>query len=186
MTGLLSGNGYWVIDAAAAVILFAFSLAGARKGAICSVIGLCSTLLSLVAAYSLAVPIANLFDYWFAAYSKGGVFLWTAISAVIAFFAAKLLLSLLARFLTGIVNRIRVLGATNTLLGAVIGLLKAVILIFGVLAIISVLPADSSVAITANGAIDATFFTRVLRDHNPLLSWLKNVVASATSALPIG
>lgn len=177
---LLGGIGYYTIDVAVAVLAFVFSLVGARRGAICSVIGLCSTLISLVAAYSLAVPVSRLFDSWFDAYSKGGTFLWTVVGGLSVFLLAKISLSFIAKFLTRIARAIKVVGAANTMLGAIIGFLKAAILICAVLAVLSVLP-EWSFVVEANAAIDGTFFTRVIRAHNPLLSWLKNIVENATA-----
>ena len=47
--GLLGGLGYYTIDVVCAAAALIFALAGAKKGAIRSVIGLCSTLFSLFA-----------------------------------------------------------------------------------------------------------------------------------------
>lgn len=177
--GLLGGLGYYTIDVVCAAAALIFALAGAKKGAIRSVIGLCSTLFSLIAAYSLAVPVAALLDKWFAAYSRGGEFLWTAIAGIAVFVVAKILLSLIAAGLTKIANSIKAVGAVNTLLGAAVGFLKAVILICAVLAVISVLPETAEFSVKAQTAIDGTFFTHVIRDHNPLLSWLEKIIESA-------
>ena len=59
------------------------------------------------------------------------------------------------------------------------GFLKAVILICAVLAVISVLPETAEFSVKAQTAIDGTFFTHVIRDHNPLLSWLEKIIESA-------
>ncbi len=102
---------------------------------------------------NIAGVIANLAVRWFA---KGKVANGTTIAAllgkitarlftllilsVILFFAAKLLLLLTKKFLTEIIDRITLLDATNTALGAVVGFSQALLIVGAVLALFAVIP----------------------------------------------
>ena len=169
----------YAIDAACLVVLLVFTLIGARKGAIRSVIGLCSTVLSLAAAYNLAVPAANLLNKIFSVYDKIGETFWYVVGGIIVFVLAKILLGILARLLTQIARQIKAVGAANTLLGAMLGFLKAAILICAVLAVLSVLPETISFVPKANAAIEQTLIVRAVKNNNPLLSWLLRVIDRA-------
>lgn len=179
LAGTSGGGGRYAIDAACLVVFLVFTLIGARKGAIRSVIGLCSTVLSLAAAYTLAVPTANLLNKTFSVYGKIGETFWYVVGGIIVFVLAKILLGILARLLTEIARRIKAVGAANTLLGATIGFLKAAILICAVLAVLSVLPETISFVPKANAAIEETLIVRAVKNNNPLLSWLLRVIDRA-------
>ena len=180
---LLAGIGYYTIDIVCVALILIFTIAGARKGAIRSVIGLCSTVISLLAAYNLAVPVAKVLNGWFSVFEKGGETLWIAVSAVAVFVVCKIVLDLIGKLLTRLAESIKAVGALNTLLGAAIGFVKAAILICAVLAVISMLPEGASFAVKAQEAIDQTFFVHVIRDHNPLLSWMSKLLERAKDSI---
>ena len=177
------GGGKYAVDAACLIVLLAFTLISAKKGAIRSVIGLCSTVVSLAAAYNLAVPAANLLNKIFSVYGKIGETFWYVVGGIIVFVLAKILLGIIARLLTKIAQRIRAVGAANTLLGAMIGFLKAAILICAVLAVLSVLPETISFVPKANAAIEETLIVRAVKNNNPLLSWLLKVIERAKNGV---
>ncbi len=176
---MAASGGRYAIDAACLIILLVFTMIGAKKGAIRSVIGLCSTVLSLAAAYNLAVPAANLLNKMFSVYGKIGETFWYVVGGIIVFVLAKILLGVLARLLTQIARQIKAVGAANTLLGAMLGFLKAAILICAVLAVLSVLPETISFVPKANAAIEQTLIVRAVKNNNPLLSWLLKVIERA-------
>ena len=82
---LLTGGGQYVPDVICAAALLIFTMVGAKKGAIASVIGLCSTVLSLAAAYYLAVPAANLLNEMFGVYQKFGENFWYVAGGIAVF-----------------------------------------------------------------------------------------------------
>lgn len=178
-----SGGGSYAIDAAAIVMLLVFMLIGARKGAIRSVIGLCSTVLSLAAAYNLAVPAANLLNKLFSVYAKIGETFWYVVGGIIVFILANILLGIVARLLTNIARQVKAVGAANTLLGAMLGFLKAAILICAALAVLSVLPETISFVPKANAAIEKTLILSAVKNNNPLLSWLLKVIERAKDGM---
>lgn len=180
---LLASLGYYTIDIVCAALILIFTLIGARKGAIRSVIGLCSTVLSLVAAYYLAVPFSKLLNDWFSVFEKGSETIWIAVSGILVFVLCKIILDLIGKLLTKLADSVKAVGALNTLLGAVIGFVKGAILICAVLAVISLLPDSMSFATKAQEAIDNTFFVHVIRDHNPLLAWMSKILERAKEVI---
>lgn len=180
---LLASLGYYTIDIVCAALILIFTLIGARKGAIRSVIGLCSTVLSLVAAYYLAVPVSKLLNDWFSVFEKGSETIWIAVSGILVFVLCKIILDLIGKLLTKLADSVKAVGALNTLLGAVIGFVKAAILICAVLAVISLLPDSMSFSVKAQQAIDNTFFVHVIRDHNPLLAWMSKLLERAKDVI---
>lgn len=180
---LLASLGYYTIDIVCAALILIFTIIGARKGAIRSVIGLCSTVLSLVAAYYLAVPFSKLLNDWFSVFEKGSETIWIAVSGILVFVLCKIILDLIGKLLTKLADSIKAVGALNTLLGAVIGFVKGAILICAVLAVISLLPDSMSFATKAQEAIDNTFFVHVIRDHNPLLAWMSKILERAKDVI---
>lgn len=180
---LLASLGYYTIDIVCAALILIFTLIGARKGAIRSVIGLCSTVLSLVAAYYLAVPVSKLLNDWFSVFEKGSETIWIAVSGILVFVLCKIILDLIGKLLTKLADSVKAVGALNTLLGAVIGFVKGAILICAVLAVISLLPDSMSFATKAQEAVDNTFFVHVIRDHNPLLAWMSKILERAKEVI---
>ena len=85
------------------------------------------------------------------------------ICGLVIFIVAKLLLFLVERILTKIVNSWSVASAVNGLLGFAVGLLKAAILICGILAILALIPSEGIVSF-----FDETLFLKYLYNDNPL------------------
>ncbi|MGN1052639.1 MAG: CvpA family protein, partial [Candidatus Scatosoma sp.] len=105
------------------------------------------------------------------------------VSAVAVFVVCKIVLDLIGKLLTKLAESVKAVGALNTLLGAAIGFVKAAILICAVLAVLSMLPDGASFVIKAQEAIDQTFFVHVIRDNNPLLSWMSKILERAKDSI---
>ena len=86
------------------------------------------------------------------------------LSWIALFLLVKLTLSILTGILTGIAERVVILSALNSVLGGVIGILKALIVICGALAIASILPIDA-----LGTFLNDTFLLRYLYNENPLM-----------------
>ncbi len=85
----------------------------------------------------------------------------------IVFIGVKIALALLSRLLTKITEKITFLNAVNVFLGAFFGIFKAFILICGVLAVLSLIPADGITAF-----FNESFFVKYLYHENPLMKLL--------------
>lgn len=93
-----------------------------------------------------------------------GGYVMRVISWVVVFLLVKFVLSILSKLLSGIAERVTLLSAVNSLLGGCIGVLKAFVVVCGVLAIASLLPIEA-----LNGFLNDTFFIQYLYNDNPLM-----------------
>lgn len=91
------------------------------------------------------------------------------VSWFILFFGAKIVLSIISRLLTRIADNVAVVGGINVLFGAVVGTIKAFVLVCGILAVLSILPLDSLTTF-----FNETLFVGYLYNENPLIKLLLN------------
>ncbi len=89
------------------------------------------------------------------------------VSGLVIFAVAKLLLFFVAKILTSIVRSWSVAAALNGILGFAVGLLKAGIVVCGVLALLSLIPSSGITNFFEN-----TFFLKYLYNSNPLTKLL--------------
>lgn len=86
---------------------------------------------------------------------------------VILFLASKLLLLLTKKILTGVIDRIKLLDATNSVLGAVLGLSYAIFIVGGVLAIFVVIPSSA-----IDNYLSNCLFLGWMYESNPVIAFL--------------
>ncbi len=221
-----------LLDVAFFVVLFIFSLIGARKGAIRSIIGLLSTILAVVFAFVFASSMADVLEDWFGLQSgiAGGLekvfarlkgfdldistagieealknatlpgflvdgiaeaiadpdvpqgttlarkagevasgYICRFLSWIVVFLAVKLAMRLLSGVLHKIAEKVPAVGATNVLLGVVIGFLKGLFIACAVFAVLSLFPSEKLVLF-----MDETYFVRFLFHENPILKLIAN------------
>ena len=129
---------------------------------------------------NVAGVIANLAVQWFA---KGKVASGTTIAAllgnitaklftllmlsVILFVVAKVLLYLTKKLLTGIIERITLLDAANTAIGAAVGFSQALLIVGAVLAIFAVIPSPS-----IDNYLSNCLFLGWMYEYNPVIALL--------------
>ena len=83
------------------------------------------------------------------------------------FIVAKLLLFIVEKILTKIVNSWSVAAALNGLLGFAVGFLKSAILVCAVLAVLALIPSEGMVSF-----FDETLFLKFIYNDNPLTKLL--------------
>ncbi|MBQ8295778.1 MAG: CvpA family protein [Clostridia bacterium] len=64
----------------------------------------------------------------------------TLITWIVLFFVTRFVFFVLKKFFTVLTSKIKLLGAINTALGAVIGLIEGLLIVYGVLAILTLIP----------------------------------------------
>ena len=89
------------------------------------------------------------------------------IISVILFLAAKLLLLLTKKMITEIVERITLLDATNTIIGAAVGFLQSVLIVGAVLALFAVIPSPP-----IDNYLSNCLFLGWLYEYNPVIALL--------------
>ncbi len=94
-----------------------------------------------------------------------GVPMGRLITSVIAFFVifivAKILLSLLKRVLSSVINKIPLVGGVNRILGFCVGILQGGLIICGIVAVLSLIPSDG-----LQNFFNDCLVLRVLYDYN--------------------
>ncbi len=85
------------------------------------------------------------------------------IAFIVLFVVAKVVFFILRKTLSALADHIALLDAVNTILGLVLGLLQALLLIYGVLAILAIIPAEAITAYFEN-----SLFVGFLYNHNLL------------------
>lgn len=94
----------------------------------------------------------------------------TLLCGLVIFILVKLLLRLVKKGMEGVAQKIKIVGAVNTLLGAFVGLLGFTLLISTVLAVLALFPIRA-----VNNAIDRSIVVGFLYKYNPivwLIGWL--------------
>ncbi|MBQ7912920.1 MAG: CvpA family protein [Clostridia bacterium] len=89
------------------------------------------------------------------------------IMSVILFVVAKLLLYLTKKILTGIIERITLLDAANTAIGAVIGFSQALLIVGAVLAVFAVIPSPP-----IDNYLSNCIFLGWMYEYNPVIALL--------------
>ena len=89
------------------------------------------------------------------------------IFSIVLFFAAKLALLLAKTVLNGIIERIKILDATNTAVGAIVGLAQAVFIVGAVLAVFMVIPIPA-----IDNFLSDCVFMGWLYEYNPVIAIL--------------
>lgn len=87
----------------------------------------------------------------------------TLIAWLLLFFIVKLLLRLLDRFLSSLVEKLPIVGAVNTLLGLAVGALQGLLIVSGVLAVLALFPSENIASF-----FNQTLLAGALYNHNPI------------------
>ena len=99
-----------------------------------------------------------------------GGFITGLISWVIVFLIAKLLLMLLRGTLGAVIENLPIVSGVNHILGFLVGIVKGLMIVSGIIAVISILPIPSATQFFSD-----CFFVGWLYNHNPLnviMGWI--------------
>ena len=97
---------------------------------------------------------------------------WTAIAFILLIIVFTIILLILRKSISKAVNRIRIFGSINRILGMVVGLAKAYFIISVFLAIVLIVPANWPLMGTLNEQISNSWLTFFLYKNNWIGAWL--------------
>ena len=150
-----AGSSAWILDVVFFVILLLGLLIGSWRGFVKGICKLAGTIFAIFVAFTFCNPFKNTLENWFGLTSAmanafGGTdaaltaasWISIIISFLILFVIVKLLSWLLGKIGTGLVNKSKALSTVNRVLGAILGLVKGIFLIFLILTICYWLPID--------------------------------------------
>lgn len=155
---LLAATGSWVLDVIFFAVLLLGMLFGVWRGFVKGICKLAGTIFAVVFAFTFCVPMKNSLDSWFGLTAAlGGTTLSGWISVVISFIVLVVLIKLGA-WLIGKVGSVLVekfapLKVVNKILGGLLGLAKAMLLIFILLAILKWIDAAAVNEFIAQSAV---------------------------------
>ncbi len=87
----------------------------------------------------------------------------TLLTGIALFIVTKLLIKLTRRIINKIVEKIKLLNAMNKLLGAIVGMIKILLIISLFVALLSMIPSSANMKLLTESAILSYFY-----NHNPL------------------
>ena len=161
---------HYVIDAAALITIFALSIIAAKKGFIGCLFGFLSTVVSLVVAFSLTSLVVSGTGGLFGLVETIGETGAKLICWLALFFIVKILLRLIRKLLTAVIDKIPIVGSLNHVLGFAVGVVEGLLLLSGILAVLALLPFEELTLF-----VDSTILVKALYYHNPIptiLEWL--------------
>ncbi len=155
---LLAASGSWALDLVFFLLLFLGVLFGVWRGFVKGICKLAGTIFAIVFAFTFCIPMKNLLDSWFGlTNAMGGTTLagWGAvvISFVVLVVLIKLGAWLIGKLGTALVEKFRPVKIINKVLGGILGLVKALLFIFILLAIFKWIDAGSINAFIAKSAV---------------------------------
>lgn len=164
-----------IADLVVAVFIVIVVAIYTKRGFLRSVLGMTSTLLALLAAYFIGSPLANFLDKQFDLVTK--IATWhvplltprTLLRIMVfagVFIIARLLLILLDRFLKYIKEKIKTVNIIDRILGALLGVVMAVVYLTVIFMLIDALGLTSVAQLTkASGGYVAHYLFAWLKEH---------------------
>lgn len=161
---LLAASGSWVLDVIFFVILLLGMLFGVWRGFVKGICKLAGTIFSIIFAFTFCIPMKNALDSWFGLTSAMGGTTAAGWGAVVISFVLLVILIKLGAWLIGklgtaLVDRFGPVRVINKMLGGVLGLVKALLFIFILLAIFKWIGAQGINTFIENSAVVGKIYT---------------------------
>ncbi len=144
---ILAAAGSWTLDVVFFALLILGMFFGVWRGFIKGICKLAGTIFSVIFAFTFCLPMKNQLDSWFGLTSAMGGTAAAGWGAVVISFVALVILIKLGAWLVGklgtfLVNKFGPVKVINKVLGGLLGLVKALLVIFILLAIFKWIGAD--------------------------------------------
>lgn len=131
----------YIADGVAVVVFLILSLKAMKKGFVGCLFGFVSTVISLIVAVAFSGQLVA---------ATGGLFglleklphevMASFVAGLILFFVCKLVIGLVKKILSSVIDKIPIVGALNHGLGFLVGAVEGFFLICGILALLALLP----------------------------------------------
>ena len=168
---LAAGFANHLLDIIALGLIVYFSVRALKKGLVGCLFSFLSTIVSLLLAFSLAHGLTVITNGFFGVQEAlNSEILATLASGVALFLLCKIIFFLLRTIITAVLDKMPVAGKVNRLLGFLVGLFQGTFILYGALALLTLLPiADVSAFFSDCLLLEFMFF------NNPIfsiLSWI--------------
>jgi uncharacterized membrane protein required for colicin V production len=129
---------HYIADAVALIIIIVSCVKAAKKGFIGCLFEFASTIASVIIAFSFAERAVETTNGLFGlSESLGSIEATLLVAGALLFVACKLVLRVVRKILTAILEHIPLVGSVNKILGLAVGLIESVFFICGALALLS-------------------------------------------------
>ena len=145
---------------------FDVDISGQDVGALLASGDLSAVIATLIAKKYVGVELAAGTTLGYLAGSTVAELLCTLLSGVALFFAIKIVCKLLGKIFTVLINRIKLLGKVNRMLGMIVGFLEGVFFISLAVSVLTLLPSAAILDF-----FNSSIILRLLYNHNPIV-WL--------------
>ncbi len=167
---------YW-LDIIVVAVIAIYAISCTKKGFVNCLFGFVSTIASFALAFLFSNTLLEGTNGLFGLAEKVGVYFASGLSWLLIFFAVKLMIRIVKKFITAIVEKIPVVGSLNHLLGLAVGLLEGLLIVWIVLAVLGFVATYSAEAtkIITEG-IEKSFLAKIFYENNPVIGWLSALV----------
>lgn len=155
---LLAATGSWVLDVVFFALLLLGMLFGVWRGFVKGICKLAGTIFSVIFAFTFCIPMKNALDSWFGLTSAMGGTTAAGWGAVVISFVALVILIKLGAWLIGkvgtfLVEKFAPIKVVNKVLGGILGLAKALLFVFIILAVLKWIDAAAVDNFIGNSAV---------------------------------
>lgn len=146
----------------------------AKKGFASSLLETASVLIAGIASYKFCVPVSSFFCDTFLTGIANSIATVIArvIVFVILFIIFSIVLKLASKLLSSLLDKIPLVGTANSLLGGVLGLIKAIIIIY-VICTVSYLIVISDNAENLKPVISNSYVYQFITENNPVIDFIQ-------------
>lgn len=158
-----------------AIVILAVVLAS-KKGFASSLLETASVLISGVASYKFSEPVSTFVcDTFFAENANEITYAFTQIVVfIILFIVFSILLKFASKLLSSVMDKIPLVGTANSVLGGVLGFIKAVIIVYVICTLCYLIVLSDNTAEIKN-IISDSYIYQFLIENNPVIDFIKEV-----------
>ena len=157
------------------IVVLAVVLA-AKKGFASSLLETASVLISGIASYQFSTPVSGIVgDIFFAEKANALTYVFARVITFVALFIVfSILLKIASKVLSSLLDKIPLVGTANSVLGAALGLIKALVIVF-VICTLCYIIVQSDNGENLKSIISDSYIYQFVIDNNPIVDFIKEV-----------
>ena len=167
----------YFLDVIVLVVIAIYAISCTKKGFVNCLFGFVSTIASFALAFLFSNTLLEGTNGLFGLAESVGIYVASALSWFLIFIVVKLVIRIIKKFVTAIVEKIPIVGALNHWLGLAVGLIEGVLIVWIVLAVVGFVATYSAdVAQIVSEAIEQSFLAKIFYENNPVIGWLNVLI----------
>ncbi|MBQ8323150.1 MAG: CvpA family protein [Clostridia bacterium] len=166
----------YLIDGLVIVVLLIYTISCAKKGFIECLFGLISTVASFALAFMLMNSVVEWTNGFFGLAEKAGIMAASGAAWVTIFIVVKLVIRFIKKVVSAIVDKIPLVGSLNHLLGLIVGIAEGLLIVWLVLAVLSLIANTPDMSNEIMNAMEETFLAKELFENNPVRDLMNRLI----------